>query len=186
LLIKACEAAFGWPSGVRVAVKLSPWQIRSRLLFETVANALVVSGLAPDRLQIEVTEGLVIRDERVFFELTRLRSLGIHILMDDFGVGYSSLSYFQPFSFAMVKLDRSFVTEAATSKAANAIILAVVQLGKALGMGVVAEGVETQQQMEAVVAAGCTHIQGICSTAPSRPPTCSHGCGPSKCPKRLL
>ena len=146
LLRRACIDAATWPEQVRVSVNLSPLQFISDTLLKTVGDALASSGLAPDRLQLEVTEGLVIRDvERTFEQLEQLRALGIQILIDDFGVGYSSLSYFQRFPFDKVKIDKSFVDGIATSRAAKAIIQAVVGLGEQLGMAVVAEGVENRR-----------------------------------------
>ena len=125
------------------------------------------SGLTPNRLQLEVTESLVIRDiERTFAELERLRSLGIQILMDDFGTGYSSLCYFQRFPFDKVKIDKSFVRDIATSRASRAIVQAVIGLSRQLDMKVVAEGVETEQQMRHLVALGCTHLQGFMFSEP--------------------
>jgi predicted signal transduction protein with EAL and GGDEF domain len=161
LLRRACRDALGWPDHIRVAVNLSPLQFLSGQLPETVRAALESSALPPNRLQLEVTESLVIRDvERTFEQLEQLRALGIQILMDDFGVGYSSLSYFQRFPFDKVKIDKSFVDAIATSRAAKAIVQAVVGLGRQLDMGVVAEGVETEEQMEMLIALGCTHLQG--------------------------
>lgn len=167
LLNRACHDAQAWPDQVRVAVNLSPMQFLSGELIETVRNAIGSSGLRADRLQLEVTEGLVIRDvERTFQQLEALRALGIQVLIDDFGVGYSSLSYFQRFPFDKVKIDKSFVDEIATSRAAKAIIQAVVGLGSTLNMGVVAEGVETEEQMHLLVASGCTHLQGYLFSRP--------------------
>jgi EAL domain-containing protein (putative c-di-GMP-specific phosphodiesterase class I) len=120
-----------------------------------------VHGLVAQRLQLEVTEGLLMRDvDQTFEQLSQLRSLGIQILMDDFGVGYSSLGYFERFPFDKVKIDRSFIDAAPTSLASQAIIKAVVQLGTSLNMGVVAEGVETSEQIEMLTAFGCSHVQG--------------------------
>ncbi len=167
LLRRACNDAQSWPEHIRVAVNLSPLQFISDKLLGTVRDALTASGLAPHRLQLEVTEGLVIRDvERTFQQLEQLRTLGIQILIDDFGVGYSSLSYFQRFPFDKVKIDKSFVDEVATSRAAKAIIQAVVGLGDQLGMAVVAEGVETEEQMKLLVELGCTHLQGYLFSRP--------------------
>lgn len=135
-----------WSSDVKVAVNLSPMQFISGKLVDKVQSALEGSRLPARRLQLEVTEGLVIRDvEGTFAQLEALRALGISVLMDDFGVGYSSLSYFQRFHFDKVKIDRSFVDEIATSPAARAIITAVTNLGRELEMGIVAEGVETEE-----------------------------------------
>ena len=167
VLEAACLEAADWPSEIRVAVNLSPVQFETGDIVATVQKVLTRTGLAPARLQLEVTEGLVIRDvERVFCVLEQFRSLGIQILMDDFGVGYSSLSYFERFPFDKVKIDRSFVAKMQSSPAAAAVIEAVVGLGRRLGMGIVAEGVETGEQMEALVAMGCTHLQGYLISRP--------------------
>lgn len=167
VLESACRDAAGWRTDIRVAVNLSPIQFEAGDLVSTVRSVLDRTGLAPNRLQLEVTEGLVIRDvDRVFAILEQLRALGIQILMDDFGVGYSSLSYFERFPFDKVKIDRSFVAKMLTSRASAAVIEAVVGLGRSLDMGVVAEGVETEAQMEALVAAGCSHLQGYLISRP--------------------
>jgi diguanylate cyclase (GGDEF)-like protein/PAS domain S-box-containing protein len=161
VLAIACHDAAAWPEHLRIAVNLSPMQFESHDLVDTIARALTASGLAANRLQLEVTEGLVIRDvDNSFRILAELRALGVQILMDDFGIGYSSLSYFERFPFDKVKIDRSFVTKMATVPAARAIIEAVVGLGRTLGMGIVAEGVETEAQRDALTAIGCTHLQG--------------------------
>ncbi|HEY8604409.1 sensor domain-containing phosphodiesterase [Tsuneonella suprasediminis] len=167
LLRRACCDAQSWPDHVRVAVNLSPLQFHSGKLIETVGRAINDSGIRANRLQLEVTEGLVIQDvERTFQQLEELRALGIQVLIDDFGVGYSSLSYFQRFPFDKVKIDKSFVDEIATSRTAKAIVQAVVGLGSALGMGVVAEGIETEEQMRLLIAGGCTHLQGYLLSKP--------------------
>ena len=169
ILCIACEEAMGWPEDIRVAVNISPMQIHAGDLSETIRHVLAETGLSPDRLQLEVTEGLFLRDaDYIFRELEQLRGLGIQVLMDDFGVGYSSLSYFERFRFDKVKIDQSFVRQMLTSQASAAIIQAVVGLGTTLGMGVVAEGVETPEQMTALVAAGCTHLQGYLFSKPLR------------------
>jgi diguanylate cyclase (GGDEF)-like protein/PAS domain S-box-containing protein len=167
LLRKACNEATRWPDHIRVAVNLSPLQFQNDQLCETVRQVLADTGLAPERLQLEVTEVLLIRDvDRTFKQLQQLRSLGIQILMDDFGVGYSSLSYFERFPFDKVKIDRTFVDTAPTSAASQAIIKAVAQLGTTLGMGVVAEGVETKEQLQLLTAFGCSHVQGYLTGRP--------------------
>lgn len=153
-----------------MAVNLSPLQFQNDRLCETVHQVLQDTGLAPERLQLEVTEGLLIRDvDRTFKQLQQLRSLGIQILMDDFGVGYSSLSYFERFPFDKVKIDRTFVDTAPTSAASQAIIKAVAQLGSTLGMGVVAEGVETKEQLQLLTTYGCSHVQGYFIGRPMAP-----------------
>ena len=167
LLRRACTDALSWPSHIRVAVNLSPLQIQAGRLTATISRILHQTGLPADRLQLEVTEGLVIRDvERTFVELERLRALGIQILMDDFGVGYSSLSYFERFRFDKVKIDRSFVADIATSRSSQAIVKAVIGLGRDLGMGIVAEGVEDAAQMKHLIGLGCTHLQGYLFSQP--------------------
>lgn len=167
LLRQACLEASTWHEDLRVAVNLSPLQFASDRLLETVETALSASGLPPHRLQLEVTEGLVLRDvDRTFRQLEALRRLGIQVLIDDFGVGYSSLSYFQRFPFDKVKLDKSFIDDVSTSRAARAIIGAVVGLGLALDMGVVAEGVETEEQLRLLMRMGCTHLQGYLFSPP--------------------
>jgi diguanylate cyclase (GGDEF)-like protein/PAS domain S-box-containing protein len=167
LLRTACTDALAWSDNVRVAVNLSPLQFLSGRLIDTVRATLESSGLAANRLQLEVTEGLVIRDvDRTFAQLEQLRALGIQILIDDFGVGYSSLSYFQRFPFDKVKIDKSFVTDVASSRSARAIVQAVVGLGETLGMAIVAEGVETEEQMRVLAEAGCTHVQGYLFSRP--------------------
>ena len=161
LLHKASAEATRWPDHIRVAVNLSPLQFKSERLCDSVRDVLAATGLRPERLQLEVTESLLIRDvDRTFRQLEQLRAVGIQILMDDFGVGYSSLSYFERFPFDKVKIDRSFIDTAPSSPASQAIIKAVVQLGTTLNMGVVAEGVETREQLEMLTAFGCTHAQG--------------------------
>lgn len=175
LLRRACGDAQSWPDHVRVAVNLSPLQFISGRLIDTVRDAITTSQLRADRLQLEVTERLVIRDvERTFEQLERLRALGIQVLIDDFGVGYSSLSYFQRFPFDKVKLDKSFIDDIESSRAAKAIVQAVVGLGDALDMGVVAEGIETEEQMRLLVAAGCTHLQGYLFSRPVSSDTLRH------------
>jgi diguanylate cyclase (GGDEF)-like protein/PAS domain S-box-containing protein len=161
ILRMACLEAAGWPGDIQVAVNLSPIQFQTGRLYESVRAALDATGLSPRRLQLEVTEGLLIHDvDRTFEQLEQLRELGIQILMDDFGVGYSSLSYFQRFPFDKVKIDRSFVDAAPTSSAAEAIVRAVVQLGGTLGMSIIGEGVENDDQLRLLKAVGCTESQG--------------------------
>ena len=167
ILCIACEEAMRWPEHIKIAVNISPMQIHAGDLSEVVSHVLATTSLPPRRLQLEVTEGLFLRDvDLTFRELEQLRALGIQILMDDFGVGYSSLSYFERFRFDKVKIDQSFVRQMLTSQAASAIIQAVIGLGTKLGMGVVAEGVETPEQMTALVEAGCTHLQGYLFSKP--------------------
>ncbi len=161
LLVQACTDALAWPERIRVAVNLSPLQFMSGTLVDTVRETLTSTGLAPGRLQLEVTERLVIQNtEETFAQLEELRALGIQILIDDFGVGHSSLSYFQRLPFDKVKIDKSFIDEIETSRAAKAIVQAVTGLGHQLSMGIVAEGVETNHQRRMLIELGCTHLQG--------------------------
>ena len=170
ILRAACVDAMAWPSEIFVAVNVSPMQVHSERLCETVQEILHSTGLPARRLQLEVTESLFLRDvDLTFRQLDRLRSLGIQILMDDFGVGYSSLSYFERFPFDKVKIDKSFVQTMTHSRASRAIITAVAGLGAALEMSVVAEGVETTEQTRQLVAAGCTHLQGYLFSLPVGP-----------------
>ncbi|MXO66377.1 EAL domain-containing protein [Altericroceibacterium endophyticum] len=170
LLHRACREACDWPANVAVAVNLSPLQFQSGDLLDTVACALKESGLPAQRLQLEVTEGLMIKDvDRTFRQLEELRSLGIAILIDDFGVGYSSLSYFERFPFDKVKLDKSFVDRITTSKTSQAIVQAVAGLGEKLDMAIVAEGIETKAQARLLTEYGCTHLQGYLFSRPLAP-----------------
>ncbi|NCP17837.1 MAG: EAL domain-containing protein [Erythrobacter sp.] len=161
LLNRACDDLLTLPGNLRFAVNLSPQQFKSGELPSIVRAALRRTGLAPDRLQLEVTERLVIENaEETFVQLEELRGLGIQILMDDFGVGHSSLSYFQKFPFDKVKIDKSFIAGVETSKSSRAIVEAVVGLGRQLSMGIVAEGVECEKQRLLLSSLGCTHLQG--------------------------
>ena len=160
LLRKACFDALSWPAEVSVAVNLSAIQFKCGTLPQTIAKVLAETGLRAERLQLEVTESLLITDvEGTLRQLHELRDQGIRVMMDDFGTGFCSLSYFQQFCFDKVKLDRSFVSNVAV-KESRAIIEAVIGLGQKLDMGIVAEGVETEQQMKLLIEAGCTHLQG--------------------------
>ncbi|WP_137680122.1 sensor domain-containing phosphodiesterase [Aurantiacibacter suaedae] len=167
LLAQACADASKWPSDIKVAVNLSPMQFQSGDLTEIISAALEKTGLEPARLQLEVTERMVIQDaERTFVQLEALRALGIQILIDDFGVGYSSLSYFQRFPFDKVKIDKSFVREVETSRSSRAIVRAVVGLARELEMGIVAEGIELERQRATLTKLGCTHLQGYLFSKP--------------------
>jgi diguanylate cyclase (GGDEF)-like protein len=167
VLRQACAEAAKWPSAVRVAVNLSSVQIRSRGLSQTVSNALACSGLASDRLQLEITESVLLLDsESTLDTLHELRALGVRISMDDFGTGYSSLSYLRSFPFDKIKIDRSFVHGLSSNKESRAIIRAVVGLGSSLGMSTTAEGVETQEELDHMRREGCTEAQGYFFSKP--------------------
>ena len=150
-----------------VAVNLSPAQFRSPGLVQVVVSALAASGLPPERLELEITEGTLLQDsETTLSMLYQLRVLGVLIVMDDFGTGYSSLSYLQSFPFDKIKIDRSFVKDIADGVGSLNIVRAVAALANGLGMTTTAEGVETQEQMDTVRAEGCTEMQGYLFSKP--------------------
>jgi len=157
----ACAEAVNWPDDIRVAVNVSPVQFKSQTLALNVAAALAASGLAASRLELEITEAVLIRDDEMALEvLHQLRALGVRIALDDFGTGYSSLSYLQRFPFDKIKIDRSFVRDIASAVASSSIVEAVVNIAAASNMTTTAEGVETEQQRELLRVLGCTEMQG--------------------------
>ena len=161
VLHKACADATSWPEHVNIAVNLSPMQFYGGDLVETVRDALASAGLAPSRLELEITESALLEhDEHVLAALHRLRSFGVRIALDDFGTGYSSLSYLRSFPFDKIKVDQSFVREIGRRPDCLAIVRSIADLARQLGMTTVAEGVETQEQLVAVRDAGCTEVQG--------------------------
>ena len=167
ILRKACADAAAWRGNVNVAVNVSPVQIRKGHLVDCVTSALVDSGLTPQRLEIEITESVLIqKDERSLAVLHELRSLGIAIVLDDFGTGYSSLGYLQMFPFDRIKIDKSFVSDLSKRADSAAIVCAITGLARNLNIAVTAEGVETQDQMELLRAAGCTEMQGFLFSRP--------------------
>ena len=161
VLRSACVEATTWPNDISVAVNISPAQFRDRCLLEQVRSALEHSGLSPDRLEIEITEGILLSDEARTLELLNsLRALGIRISMDDFGTGYSSLSYLRRFPFDKIKIDQSFVRQVPEDAESAAIVRAIITMGTCLGMSTTVEGVETLEQFDFSVAEGCDTIQG--------------------------
>jgi diguanylate cyclase (GGDEF)-like protein len=161
VLHTACAEAANWPDDIRVAVNVSPVQFKSQTLALNVAAALAASGLAASRLELEITEAVLIRDDEVALEvLHQLRALGVRIALDDFGTGYSSLSYLQRFPFDKIKIDRSFIKDITSAVASSSIVEAVVNIAAASHMTTTAEGVETEQQKELLRALGCTEMQG--------------------------
>ena len=167
VLRQACKEAATWPDDVSVAVNLSPVQFKNRKLLATVVSALAVSGLPPSRLELEITEWLLLQDsEDTLDVLHQLRSLGIRISMDDFGTGYSSLAYLQKFPFDKIKIDQSFVHDMTTREESMAIVRAVAAMGASLGMMTTAEGVETIEQFDRLKAEGCTEVQGYLFSPP--------------------
>lgn len=164
-LRNACAEAAGWPRGIKVAVNVSAVQFRQGLV-PSVTSALSESGLSPDRLEIEITESVLMNDsETVVRTLHQLRTLGVRIALDDFGTGYSALSYLRRFPFDKIKIDRSFIQDIDNPNTA-AIVRAIVGLGERLGAAITAEGVETHEQFERVRAEGCTEVQGYLVSRP--------------------
>jgi diguanylate cyclase (GGDEF)-like protein len=162
VLRRACSDAVRWPEPLIVAVNLSPAQFRDGDIAETVANVLRETGLPPERLELEITESLLINDtEEVLAKLNRLRDLGVAIAMDDFGTGYSSLSYLARFPFSKVKIDRQFIRNMTRDPAMRAIVKTIIALGKSLDVVITAEGVETEEQAAMLREFGCPQVQGF-------------------------
>ncbi|HVG52497.1 MAG TPA: EAL domain-containing protein [Xanthobacteraceae bacterium] len=161
VLKKACTDAAQWPGDVKLAVNLSPLQFRTGSLFVTVKQALEETGLSPKRLELEITETVLLdRVDHVLATLHALRALGVRISMDDFGTGYSSLSYLRKFPFDKIKIDRSFVHELAENADSQAIVRAILSLGSSLGITITAEGVETESELACLKSEGCDEGQG--------------------------
>ena len=158
---QACEDAATWPDDITLAINISPVQFRNENLIQVVTHALATSGLAPERLELEVTEAILLEHtEATLDTLNRLRAFGIRIAMDDFGTGYSSLSYLQKFPFDKIKIDGSFVSGLSDAPESSAVISAITGLASSFRMVTTAEGVETQEQLEMVRSLGCTEMQG--------------------------
>ena len=167
VLKQACLDAAVWPAHLKVAVNLSPLQFRDGSLLSDVKTALRISGLQPWRLDLEITEGVLLQENETTLALLHdFRALGICISMDDFGTGYSSLSYLRSFPFDKIKIDQSFIRDLATGTGAAAIVRAVTGLSSSLGMRTTAEGVETEEQLNQLIAEGCTEVQGYLFSPP--------------------
>ncbi|UGY20739.1 EAL domain-containing protein [Bradyrhizobium septentrionale] len=167
VLNTACREAVNWPEHIHVAVNVSPIQFKSQTLALNVAAALAASGLAPSRLELEITEAVLIRDDEAALDiLHQLRELGVRIALDDFGTGYSSLSYLQRFPFDKIKIDRAFIKDLAGAGASSTIVQAVVNIAAASDMTTTAEGVETEQQRNMLRVLGCTEMQGYLFSRP--------------------
>ncbi|OKO85875.1 diguanylate cyclase [Bradyrhizobium sp. NAS80.1] len=167
VLRTACNEAATWPAHVHVAVNVSPVQLKCDTLALRIAGALAASGLDPRRLELEITEAVLIRDDEAALSiLHQLRAIGVRIALDDFGTGYSSLSYLKRFPFDKIKIDRCFVADIAETSGAPVIVQAVVNIAAASNMTTVAEGVETAAQREILRALGCTEMQGYLFSAP--------------------
>jgi predicted signal transduction protein with EAL and GGDEF domain len=161
ILREACREAASWPKPLTIGINLSPVQFRHGDLPALVHSVLVETGLSPSRLELEITEGVLIGDfSRALSILRRLKALGVHIAMDDFGTGYSSLSYLQSFPFDKIKIDRAFISNLESSPQSATIIRAVIGLARGLGLPVLAEGVETEQQRAFLAKEQCDEIQG--------------------------
>ena len=166
VLDTACREAEKWPSHVRIAVNVSPVQFKSQTLALNVASSLAKSGLDPRRLELEITEAVLIGDdEAALTTFAQLRELGVHIALDDFGTGYSSLRYLHRFPFDKIKIDRAFVKEVTDDTGSSSIIKAVVGIATERNMITTAEGVETRRQFETVRDLGCTQMQGYLFSA---------------------
>jgi diguanylate cyclase (GGDEF)-like protein/PAS domain S-box-containing protein len=162
MLRRACTDAALWPDDVRVAVNLSPLQFRGGNLLSVVTDALKQSGLPAKRLELEITETLLLeKSSQVLAALHALRALGVRISMDDFGTGYSSLSYLRSFPFDKIKIDQSFVRDLAANRDAQAIVRSIISLGIGLGVTITAEGVETEAELSCLRAEGCHEGQGF-------------------------
>lgn len=167
VLRRACAEARNWPSDIRVAVNFSPKQFQQSNLLRVVARALADSGLAPERLEVEITENtLMIDTEDVAAKIEALDAMGVRLSLDDFGTGYSSLSYLNRFPVRKLKMDRSFVNTLLESRKTQAIVSAVALLARELDIEVVAEGVETQEQLACLATKNVFLIQGYLFSRP--------------------
>ncbi len=162
ILRQACLEAASWPVPLQIAVNLSPAQFMHGDLVGLVHSILLETGLQPGRLELEITEGVLIEDfDRGVALLRRLKALGVRISMDDFGSGYSSLTYLQAFPFDKIKIDRAFVINLGLNPQSAAIVRAVIGLGHGLDVAIVAEGVETHEQLCFLASEGCDGVQGL-------------------------
>ena len=169
VLRQACAEAATWPHEIKLAVNLSPAQFKCRSVVQSVVSALAASSLSADRLELEITESVMLKDsEEAFSTLMQLRDLGVRIALDDFGTGFSSLSNLRKFPFDKIKIDRSFVRDLShVNVSALAVMRSMTQLGISLGIAITAEGVETKDQLEQLRAEGCTEIQGYYFSPPT-------------------
>jgi diguanylate cyclase (GGDEF)-like protein len=169
VLENACAEALKWSAKILVAVNFSPRQFQDPELYTRIAGILARTGLPPRRLELEVTESVLLQDSEANLNtLRKLRTLGVQTALDDFGTGYSSLSYLQKFPFDKIKIDQSFIGDLQDSQSSKAIVQAITDLGHALGMSVTVEGIETRQQLDGVRAKGCDSAQGYFLSKPVR------------------
>jgi diguanylate cyclase (GGDEF)-like protein len=167
VLRQACEDALGWPEYLHVAVNVSPIQLLDPRLSLHVAQVLEETGLAPGRLELEITETALLRNDQLALRtLEELQSLGVRIALDDFGTGYSSLSYLHRFPIGRIKIDRSFVQQLPHDANSASIVRAISQLGESMGVKITAEGIETEEQMEFIARHGCDNVQGFLVSRP--------------------
>ncbi|MDB5604156.1 MAG: diguanylate cyclase [Bradyrhizobium sp.] len=167
VLATACAEAKDWPPNVKVAVNVSPVQFKSHTFALKVADVLSTTGLAANRLELEITEAVLIRDDDAALTmLQQLRAIGVRIALDDFGTGYSSLSYLRRFPFDKIKIDRCFVDDIAETTGSSSIVQAVINIANAQNMTTTAEGVETEQQKQMLCDLGCTEMQGFLFSRP--------------------
>jgi diguanylate cyclase (GGDEF)-like protein len=167
VLREACNEAIKWPSHIRIAVNLSPLQFHSESLLPSLINVLGSTGLAPNRLELEITETALLGAERSNVAILQaIRSLGVRVSIDDFGTGYSSLGYLQDFQFDKIKIDRRFVQKLQTGLSDKAIVKAIVEMSAQIGIRTTAEGVETEEQFSSVVLQGCNEVQGYLFSRP--------------------
>jgi EAL domain-containing protein (putative c-di-GMP-specific phosphodiesterase class I) len=160
IMREACREAASWPKPLQIAINMSPIQFRHGDLAGFVHQVLLETGLAQSRLELEITEGVLVDDfARAIGILRRLKALGVRIAMDDFGTGYSSLSYLQAFPFDKIKIDQSFISNLEHNTQSAAIVRAVIGLGRGLDLPVIAEGVETEQQLAFLSREACDEIQ---------------------------
>ncbi len=168
ILKTACMTAAAWPQPWRVAVNISPVQFRHKSLVGLVKKALAQSGLDPRRLELEITESVILTDERHNLALlNEIRAMGVRIAMDDFGTGYSSLSYLRTFPFDKIKIDQSFIRDLPHDRNALSIVRAITEMAQSLGVSITAEGVETEEQMAALRDLNCREAQGYLIGRPS-------------------
>ena len=164
---QACATAAKWPDDLHVAVNISAAQFRNPGLLQVIVGALATSGLQPTRLEIEITETVLLQNrDTTLTVLHQLRALGVRIAMDDFGTGYSSLTYLQCFPFDKIKIDRSFVKDITENTGSLNIVRAVAALANGMGMTATAEGVETSEQLDRITSEGCTEMQGFLFSKP--------------------
>jgi EAL domain-containing protein (putative c-di-GMP-specific phosphodiesterase class I) len=170
VLRTACLEAATWPGLYTVSVNVSALQFKSSNLVATIMSALEESGLDPRRLELEITESVMLDAGGAALPmLQNLSGMGVRVALDDFGTGYSSMGYLQSFPFDRIKIDQSFVRGTSNEAVGRAIVRAIAAIGQSLGMATVAEGVETEEQMTRIASDGCTDVQGYLISRPMRP-----------------